>query len=75
MDGIVYQAIIGGVVSLLLSIIAYFLHLLIQDIRYMKLEQHKLGHLCIKLRSEQEFIRKWLKKVIIKGSETLRKST
>ncbi|MCH7407647.1 hypothetical protein [Belliella aquatica] len=62
MDGLSYQAIIGGVVSLLLSIIAYFLHLLIQDIRLMKTQQSKLGELCTKLRIEQQFIKRWLKK-------------
>ncbi|WP_089242463.1 hypothetical protein [Belliella buryatensis] len=60
--GSIYPVVVGGVISLLLSIIAYFLHLLIQDIRLMKIQQGKLSELCTRLQLEQQFIKRWLKK-------------
>ncbi|WP_169314513.1 hypothetical protein [Cecembia lonarensis] len=45
--------ILGGVSSLLLSLIAYFLKLLVQDIRDLKKEQMNLRELCIWLKAEQ----------------------
>lgn len=50
--------ILGGVSSLLLSLIAYFLKLLVQDIRDLKKEQMNLRELCIWLKAEQGQLKK-----------------
>ncbi|WP_041779237.1 hypothetical protein [Belliella baltica] len=44
---------VGGVVSLLLSIIAYFLKLLVQDIRDLRKDYGDLRELCIWLKAKQ----------------------
>ncbi|WP_076500716.1 hypothetical protein [Belliella pelovolcani] len=44
---------VGGVMSLLLSIIAYFLKLLVQDIRDLKKDYSSLRELCIWLKAKQ----------------------
>ncbi|UJP64874.1 hypothetical protein [Mongoliitalea daihaiensis] len=44
---------LGGVMSLLLSIIAYFLKLLVQDIRDLKKDYGDLRALCIGLKAKQ----------------------
>ncbi len=44
---------VGGVMSLLLSIIAYFLKLLVQDIRDLRKDYGDLRELCIWLKAKQ----------------------
>lgn len=57
-----FQAITGGVIALLLSIIAFFLKLLIQDIRQMSKELGKLKEVMASLQSEQVLIKTLLQK-------------
>ncbi|WP_051315379.1 hypothetical protein [Algoriphagus terrigena] len=57
MDGLMVQAIVGGVFGLLLSVIAYFLKLLIQDIRQMNKEMGKMKEVMVRLQSEQALIK------------------
>ncbi|OOG69936.1 hypothetical protein [Algoriphagus sp. A40] len=57
MDGLMVQAIVGGVFGLLLSIIAYFLKLLIQDFRQMSKELGKMKEVMVRLQSEQALIK------------------
>jgi hypothetical protein len=45
--------LLGGMVTFLLSVIAYFLRLLVQDIRDLKREHMDLRELCIWLKAEQ----------------------
>lgn len=52
MDGMMFQAV-GGVIALLLTVIAYFLNLLIQDFRQLNKELSKLKELFIRLEAEQ----------------------
>jgi len=52
----------GGLMSILLSIIAYFLRMLVQDIRDLKKEQGQLRELFIWLKAEQEILRKSMDK-------------
>ena len=52
--------IVGGVISLLLSIIAYFLHLLVMDIRQLKADQVELREFCVWLKAEQKNTRQWM---------------
>ncbi|MBN7814712.1 hypothetical protein J0A69_04695 [Algoriphagus sp. YJ13C] len=52
MDGLMFQAV-GGVIALLLTVIAYFLNLLIQDFRQLNKELSKLKELFIRLEAEQ----------------------
>lgn len=47
-----FQAV-GGVIALLLTVIAYFLNLLIQDFRQLNKELSKLKELFIRLEAEQ----------------------
>lgn len=56
------QAVGGGVIALLLSIIAFFLKLLIQDIRQMSKELGKLKEVTVRLQSEQALIKSLLQK-------------
>ncbi|TVP50558.1 MAG: hypothetical protein EA341_07280 [Mongoliibacter sp.] len=56
--------ILGGVSSLLLSVIAYFLKLLVQDIRDLKKEQMNLKELCIWLKAEQGVLKREVKNLI-----------
>lgn len=58
--------IMGGVSSLLLSLIAYFLKLLVQDIRDLKKEQMNLRELCIWLKAEQGQIKKEVQNLAFK---------
>lgn len=51
------QAVGGGVIALLLSIIAYFLKLLIQDLKQMSKELGKLKEVVVRLQSEQSLIK------------------
>jgi hypothetical protein len=44
---------LGGLMSFLLSIIAYFLKLLVQDIRDLKKDYGNLRALCIGLKAKQ----------------------
>ena len=62
MDGLMVQAVGGGVIALLLSIIAFFLKLLIQDIRQMSKELGKLKEVTVRLQSEQALIKTLLQK-------------
>ena len=56
------QAVGGGVIALLLSIIAYFLKLLIQDFRQMSKELGKLKEVTVRIQSEQALIKSLLQK-------------
>lgn len=62
MDGLMFQAIVGGVFGLLLSVIAYFLKLLIQDFRLMGTEISRLKESIIRLQAEQTLIKSLLEK-------------
>lgn len=62
MDGLMVQAIVGGVFGLLLSVIAYFLKLLIQDFRLMGTEISRLKESIIRLQAEQTLIKSLLEK-------------
>ncbi len=57
MDGLMFQAVTGGVIALLLSVIAYFLNLLIQDFRQLNKELSKLKELFIRLEAEQTLMK------------------
>ncbi|WP_439490877.1 hypothetical protein [Algoriphagus sp.] len=52
-----FQAVTGGVIALLLSVIAYFLNLLIQDFRQLNKELSKLKELFIRLEAEQTLMK------------------
>lgn len=56
------QAVVGGVLGLLLSTIAFFLKLLIQDLREMGKELGKLKEVAVRLQSEQALIKSLLQK-------------
>ena len=56
MDGLMFQAV-GGVIALLLTVIAYFLNLLIQDFRQLNKELSKLKELFIRLEAEQMILK------------------
>lgn len=60
MDGLMFQAVTGGVIALLLSIISYFLKLLIQDFRQMRIEHFQLKEAFSKIETEQLMIRAML---------------
>lgn len=60
--------ILGGLSSVLLSVIAYFLRLLVQDIRDLKKDQMNLRELCIWLKAEQGQIKKEVSNLIKKIS-------
>ena len=60
MDGLMFQAVTGGVIALLLSIISYFLKLLIQDFRQMRIEHFQLKEAFSKIETEQLMIRSML---------------
>ncbi|MFC0263501.1 hypothetical protein [Fontibacter flavus] len=60
--------ILGGLSSVLLSVIAYFLKLLVQDIRDLKKDQMNLRELCIWLKAEQGQIKKEVSNLIKKIS-------
>ena len=62
MDGLMFQAVTGGVIALLLSVIAYFLNLLIQDFRQLNSELSKLKELFIRLEAEQLVIKTMLQR-------------
>jgi hypothetical protein len=67
MDGLMMQAVVGGVLGLLLSTIAYFLKLLIQDLKQMGKEMGKLKEVVIRLQSEQALIKSLLQKADTAG--------
>ncbi|TXD75539.1 hypothetical protein ESW18_20215 [Algoriphagus ratkowskyi] len=52
----------GGMIMLLLSVIAYFLKLLIQDSRQMNTELSKLKELFIRLEAEQKLMKTLLQR-------------
>lgn len=52
--------LLGTVVTILLSVIAYFLKLLVQDIRDLKRDHMDLRELCIWLKAEQSNLRMYL---------------
>lgn len=56
------QAVVGGVLGLLLSTIAFFLKLLIQDLREMGKELGKLKEVAVRLQSEHALIKTLLQK-------------
>lgn len=62
MDGLMWQTLAGGVIALLLSILAFFLKLLIQDIRQVGKELSKLKESVIRLESDQFLIKSLLEK-------------
>ncbi|MBS9525705.1 hypothetical protein KIH41_16285 [Litoribacter ruber] len=72
MDGLNMSMMIGGVVTLLLSTLSYFLHLMILDIRLMRVEQRELRDLCIVLKTEQQIIKEWLADDRLKMTERIR---
>jgi hypothetical protein len=61
MDGVMVQAVVGGVLGLLLSTIAYFLKLLIQDIREMGKDLGRLKEVVVRVQSEQTLIKSLLR--------------
>ena len=67
-----FQAVTGGVIALLLSVIAYFLKLLIQDFRQLNLELSKLKELFIRLEAEQLVLKTMLQRT---RSSTAHKSS
>lgn len=54
--------LLGGLVTFLLSVIAYFLRLLVQDIRDLKREHMDLRELCIWLKAEQGQLKMYLER-------------
>lgn len=62
MDGLTIWAVVGGVLGLLLSTIAYFLKLLIEDLRQMGKELGKLKEVAVRLQTEQALIKSLLQK-------------
>ncbi|WP_175499718.1 hypothetical protein [Algoriphagus aquimarinus] len=48
-----FQSVTGGVIALLLTVIAYFLKLLIQDSRQMNTELSRMKESFIRLEAEQ----------------------
>jgi hypothetical protein len=52
--------LLGSLVTILLSVIAYFLKLLVQDIRELKRDHMDLRELCIWLKAEQSQLQKYL---------------
>lgn len=60
MDGLMIHAVLGGVLGLLLSIIAYFLKLLIEDFRQMSKELGKLKEVVVRVQTEQALIKSLL---------------
>ncbi|WP_241265065.1 hypothetical protein [Algoriphagus aestuariicola] len=57
-----FQAVTGGVIALLLSTIAYFLKLLVQDLRQMGKELGKLKEVVVRLQTEQALVKSLLQK-------------
>lgn len=62
--------LLGGFCSLLLSVIAYFLRLLVQDIRDLKREHMDLRELCIWLKAEQGQLKMYLEGGRLKASQS-----
>ncbi|MDO9552229.1 hypothetical protein [Rhodonellum sp.] len=61
----------GGLISLLLSIIAFFLRTLVQDIRDLKRDQMALRELCIWLQASQSKINRiWESKNQVNATTT-----
>lgn len=56
-DTLVFLGWVGAVLSLLLSVIAYFLKLLIQDFRQIRDQFLVLKEAVIRLESQQEWVR------------------
>tara|TARA_R110002020_G_scaffold435805_1_gene646038 strand:- start:700 stop:924 length:225 start_codon:yes stop_codon:yes gene_type:complete len=67
-----FQAVTGGVIALLLSVIAYFLKLLIQDFRQLNRELSKLKELFIRLEAEQKLMMTMIQRT---RSQPIRKSS
>ena len=63
-DTLVLLGWVGAILSLLLSVIAYFLKLLIQDFRQIRDQFQVLKEAVIRLESQQE----WVKPVRSKGA-------
>jgi hypothetical protein len=63
--------ILGTVVTILLSVIAYFLKLLVQDIRDLKRDHMDLRELCIWLKAEQSNLRMYLEQGRRKASPSV----
>ena len=59
---VLFLSVMGTLVSLLLSVIAYFLKLLIEDFRRMSTELSRLNGSVIRLESEQVLIKSLLEK-------------
>ncbi|MBN7813442.1 hypothetical protein J0A68_20975 [Algoriphagus sp. H41] len=57
-----WQTLTGGVIALLLSVIAYFLKLLIQDFKLMGTELARLKESVVRLEAEQALIKSLLEK-------------
>ena len=67
-----FKAVTGGVIALLLSVIAYFLKLLIQDFRQLNRELSKLKELFIRLEAEQMLMKTMIQRT---RSPPVRKSS
>jgi hypothetical protein len=59
---VLFLSVVGATMSLLLSVIAYFLKLLIEDFRRMSTELSRLKESVIRLESEQVVIKSLLEK-------------
>ncbi|MFC3414198.1 hypothetical protein [Algoriphagus hitonicola] len=62
MDGLMWHAISGGVIALLLSIIAFFLKLLVQDIKSMSTEISKIKEALVRMETELAMVKYMLLK-------------
>lgn len=60
MDGLNFLDMMGSFISILLSVIAYLLRTLLQDIKLLKMEQIELRELCMWLKAKQSIISKLL---------------
>ena len=61
-DTLVLLGWVGAILSLLLSVIAYFLKLLIQDFRQIRDQFQVLKEAVVRLESQQEWFRSFLGK-------------
>lgn len=55
-----WQTVSGGVIALLLSIIAFFLKLLVQDIKSMSTEISKLKEAVVRMETELAMVKSML---------------
>ena len=67
-DTLVLLGWVGAILSLLLSVIAYFLKLLIQDFRQIRDQFQVLKEAVVRLESQQEWVRSFLGKGAVSRS-------